>query len=276
MKWHQNNPYRSNINDPIAQIANAGARNWFLDLTAGSGGLPPNREDLAALPVPPPLATDALPNLPENGGYQIICKPVDKQFKIGLREEWEEGWQGGCPDDMDKCQIQEPVAAYPFNTNAGLDRNNWIPCRVCDQYSNGAHPEMPDMCIKAYNRARKFPQLYPEGYAEMAETMTMLDEWPSIGEAIADTGAGVGASIYDEPKVTFECTPRNPGYDPLQGEGFENFGCDHPSWPCTDKMNDALDAAAEAISALALAAEALEAAGTVAPAAVSGDIFQGT
>ena len=122
VKWHQNNPYRSNINDPIAQIANAGARNWFLDLTAGSGGLPPNREDLAALPVPPPLATDALPNLPENGGYQIICKPVDKQFKIGLREEWEEGWQGGCPDDMDKCQIQEPVAAYPLNTNAGLDR----------------------------------------------------------------------------------------------------------------------------------------------------------
>ena len=55
---------------------------------------------MAGLPEPP---TDGKGGFAK--GYQAQCSPADKNIRIGLAEEFDEGWQGGCPDDMVKCTL---------------------------------------------------------------------------------------------------------------------------------------------------------------------------
>ena len=75
MKWHKNNPFRSAIK-------------------AMPNGI-------------------SKPEGPNVGGYQMQCIWPDKNLKVGAAEEFEKGWQGGCPPDYEKCTYMCEAESSP-------------------------------------------------------------------------------------------------------------------------------------------------------------------
>lgn len=197
------------------------------------------------------------PEPPPGLGYQIACMPADKNIRVGRPEEFAEGWQGGCPSDMDKCMIA-PVPAQSLLQESDCG---------CDFYQNGAHPTPPDarepnsMCVTYYDakdmhvpnlgkNSRNILNEVADGKVaynaalKNAPVSISLVGFEDRGE-ISITGLPTGGLVSSEPILppisnpAFDsayavCTPTNPGHNPLLGEGFQNYGCDHPAYPCKD------------------------------------------
>lgn len=198
------------------------------------------------------------PEPPPGPGYQIACMPADKNIRVGRPEEFAEGWQGGCPSDMDKCMIA-PVPAQPILQESDCG---------CDFYQNGAHPTPSDarepnsMCVTYYDaKDMHVPNLGKNprdtlnevvgataGFAAATRAATPVSVSLVGFEGQGDvsitgisTGGVVSSDLIPPPmgspafgSAYAVCTPTNPGHNPLLGEGFQNYGCDHPAYPCKD------------------------------------------
>jgi len=227
MKWHENNPEAhpakvilDRHNDGVGPVYAAermrGSSNTRelqvkAQLKSGwvMGGLPPD-----------PSMKD--PETGERDSYQIICMPTDTNLKVGAPEEFMEGWPGGCPADMDRCKMAEPRDSYKTESEYHYEKGDYEYHCACDNYRNGASPaangDYQELCIRFYEPGEH--ELFPE--RERGDRLVYNEIRGRREQSIKSRGPGYFG----------ECTPRSPGYDAQFGEGFQNYGCDHPAIPC--------------------------------------------
>jgi len=163
----------------------------------------------------------------EEDSYQIICMPTDKNIKVGAPEEFSPDWTGGCPADMDRCrtvgeyaleQAQKGKGSEPMMSAYHYENDEYSYQCQCDNYRGGASPatteEKKEMCITFYEPGEH--ELFPEG--ERGDRGDRRGYNRELGRV--------------RQRYFSECTPRSNAYNPLLGEGFSNYGCDHPGIPC--------------------------------------------
>jgi len=209
MKWHRNNP------DAGKEFIKSGRFGRRLAAAEKKGnGLPPN-----------PGVFDPANDIFDS--YQIVCMPTDKNIKTGDVREYSEDWQGGCPADMDVCSMNmeghtgDAEQRYHYDVNNPKKYNR---CE-CDNYQGGARP------------------IYSIPGSKVADTQQLCGIVRLPGEVASNPEradnygrqlAGTNPPPLDDGII--ECRPRSNGYDEKFGEGFQNYGCDHPMLPCVEEF----------------------------------------
>merc|ERR1719263_1461508 len=159
----------------------------------------------------------------EEDSYQIICMPTDKNIKVGAPEEFSPDWAGGYPADMDRCRtvgeyaLKQGKGSEPMMSAYHYENDDYSYQCECDNYRGGASPattEKKEMCITFYERGEH--ELFPE--RERGDRGDRRGNGRELGRM--------------RQRYFSECTPRSNAYNPLLGEGFSNYGCDHPGIPC--------------------------------------------